>query len=268
MPVSIMDDELMDETMPIISDGICYYVKGTPEGKGGLGRTLKMFPLSDSEKRTVLHIWEDGDMDDYLSGLRKYDQYLVMTYMHQGIGSLWVYDTQKQEMVIAGDEDMAGAAYLDQKLYYIEASTGTICAYDLKRQEKSSSPIALSDYQKGVTLACDRDYLYINQSIPRIEDFDYQSSENRIYSREGEWVDTIDLSQNADAVEWELQADPYYCVYLGSTEDVIFIGRTDVMHLAAVFYVEKSQIGSGAIEIHTLYLHKYEPETAVSHQKM
>ncbi len=77
-------------------------------------------------------------------------------------------------------------------------------------------------------------------------------------------MDIIDLSLNAGAVEWEIQADPYYCTYLGSTEEAIFIGKTNHMPLAAVFCVEKSKIGSGAMEIHTLYLHKNEPETAVS----
>ena len=260
VPVSMMDGELMDESVPIVSEGICYYIKGTPEGKGGLGRTLKMFDLADSEKRTVLHIWENMDRYDYLSGLRKYDQYLVMTYMHYGIGSLWVYDTQKQEMVIAGDEDMSGAAYLDEKLYYIEDATGTVCSYDLKQQEKLGSVFPIPNYVEGVTLACDKDYLYINRSPQSMYDWAYRSSEILVYSHEGEFIDTIDLSLNADAVSWEIHADPFYCVYLGSTEDAVFVGRTNHMVLSVVFYIEKSQIGSETMEIHTLYLHRYEPE--------
>ena len=259
--VCTLSDVLRDEVAPVVSEDICYYVKGMAEGTNGFGRTLKMFPLTDVESQTTLYVWKNMDPQDYLSGLRSYGQYLVMVYNIGGQNTLWVYDTKKQEMIIEGDGEMSEAACLEEKLYYIDDNAGTICSYDLANVEQLDMHIPISDYGKGATLACDKDYLYVNHVMQVSESYENNSSKISIYSYDGNLMDTLDLAENADALQWDIQNNPFYCVYLGSTEDYIFIGNAIDMGLSAIFYVEKADIGAENMTIHTLYLHKNELES-------
>lgn len=161
----VVRDELMDSYSPaVVSNDICYYVKGVAEGVGGFGRTLKKFDLKNSEERDTLYVWANGGNYDGLSGMHIYDHYLVMTYRGDETKTLWVYDTNKKEMIISENQNMSDAAYLKEKLYYIDEEDGQIHIYDLKQQKILEGTFSVQNYRPGMTIACDNDYIYVNQS--------------------------------------------------------------------------------------------------------
>lgn len=251
-PLCSVSDVVTDVyTFGLIDQGICYCIKATPEGQ-----TLKMFPLDDDADRTTLHVWTDSYYHDVFPGsppaIQKCGQYLIMTY-RDFEDTLWVYDTENAKMLIEGDTKMAYAAYNQEKLYFIDQEKGSIGTYDLKEQRLLDDLTTIPNYQQGITIACDEDYIYLIQST-RAE-YEYQGADNSqtlVYNYEGEWVDTIDLRGNEDARALDLCENYLYCSYMCSTDKYIFFGsRAGIT--TGLFYVEKSQIGSGEVTIHTLY---------------
>ena len=237
----------------VVSDNHCYYIKGVGEGQEIGGKTLKRFALENPNEHTTIYKWEDGWITEFFTSMHKYDQYLIMTYK-RGSESLWVYDTSTQEMIISGNEDMAGATYYNGKLYYISESTGVVKAFDLKSQKPTENIIKIQYFVGGMTISCDESYIYLNNStLTKEEDSSDNDSKIWVYDYEGTLVGEIDLRENADALESGLYDSPYICQYMCSTEQYTFLGAIRPQG-TRIFYVDKSQIGSDNMTIHTLFV--------------
>ncbi|MCI9149677.1 MAG: hypothetical protein HFI42_04145 [Lachnospiraceae bacterium] len=250
----IPEDATQKYTYGLVTGGSCYAIK-PKMGNASTGQLLVQIPLEEGGERTTVHEWEDSYYVDVFPpsapNIHARDSYLIATYPYIEGEPLWVYDTKKQEMVIQGDPDMSYAAYFQEKLYFVENSTGSIRTYDLEQQRLLEDSIPIADYVPGVTLSCDESYLYVSR-VSQEEWPREDSSQTLVYNYEGELVDVIDMRENPDAVAWEICDNPLFCVLLCSTEDYVFFGSS-MAETYGLFYVEKSKIGSEELTIHTLY---------------
>lgn len=238
----------------VIYQDDCYYTKDTPEGQGGFGVSLKKFSLEEGAEPQLIHVWAEYSHSVHVTSMYRYGQYLFMNIPGQaGPEKLWVYDMEAQEMVLQGEDAMAGAVCHDGRLYYI--NHGDICSYDLKQKKELPDTITIPDYVDGMTLACDRDYLYVNRSpITLHPDTAKNGAKVWVLNYDGSLAGVIDLAGSADAVAADLADDPFRCAYLCSTDKYIFVGKTGLLITTGIFYVEKSQLETGDPKIHTLYL--------------
>lgn len=250
----IPEDRTQTYTFGLITDGNCYCIKPRMDNQS-TGQDLIMFSLKEGSERTTVHAWDDSYFVDVFPPtapeIHSCGQYLVITYPHIEGEPLWVYDTKEGKMVVSGDAAMSYAACVQDKLYFLEDDTGSIRTYDLTQKSLLEGSIPVKDYVPGATLSCDADYLYVS----RVTQNDWpqeNSSETLVYNYEGELVDTIDMKENGDAQALAISDNPVFCGLMCSTKDYVFWGSS-MADTYGIFYVEKSQLGSGNATIYTLY---------------
>lgn len=234
-----------------------YYTKEMPEGSSGFGVSLMKFSLTDEADPELVHVWPDYQYPVSVTYMYRSGQYLMITLPDTDLSEkLWVYDLDAQEMILSGEGTMAGAACYDGMLYYIK--DGFICSYDLAGQKEGSDPIAIPGYADGMTLACDKDYLYVNQA-PSFYEGNGEEVDSKIlvFQYDGTFAGSIDLAESEDAVKANLSTAPEYCTYLCSTDTCIFVGKTGLLDTEGIFYIEKSQLKSENPVISTLYLRTF-----------
>ena len=142
------------------------------------------------------------------------------------------------------------AGYDDGCIVYINEEKPQVEIFDIKKQQIISQ-FSLEIYEKGYTIACDNDYIYINHQGAYIEAMDGLRPENAffvidIYDYSGNLIQTVDLSKT---VEHGLCAQ-----YLCSTDKYIFIGEASYPLCRGLYVIEKESLKRGEIiNINELY---------------
>ncbi|MCI9151576.1 MAG: hypothetical protein HFI42_14000 [Lachnospiraceae bacterium] len=252
--LSVNTGDYLGACRVVIYQNVCYYTKDTPEGMGGFGVSLKKFSLKEGDEPELIHVWAEYSHPVHVTSMYRYGKYLFLNIPGQASPEkLWVYDMETQEMILQGEATMAYATYNNGKLYYIDH--GAIYSYDLNRKKELPNPITIPDYVEGMTLACDHDYLYVNQSpISHHQEQSKKGAKVWVFNYDGSLAGIIDLAGNTDAITAEIATDPFQCVYLCSTDQYIFVGKTGLLITPGIFYVEKSQLETVNTKIHTMYL--------------
>lgn len=227
----------------IFSNGYCYFSTNKTTLPNFNSVALKRVSLTapEAEVETLCEI-AGGDFFTYAPFLHAYDQYLIMTTRYGYKATLCVYDNNQKEMILES-ESYEYAGYHSGQLVYINESNECIEFMDLETMEITQQ-ISIDNYIRGITLACDQDYIYINWSTNSLADEhvtdDYILS---IYSYAGELIDSIELCDVESIVS---------AVYMCSNKDYIFVGVPSLPCTRGLYLLEKEKIGSYQAPI-TLY---------------
>ena len=143
----------------------------------------------------------------------------------------------------------SGAARSAAWKFTVESAEDENCYNRLYVYDERSAPLAF--YEKGCTLACDNDYIYINHQAAFIESSAPGRPENSffyidIYDYDGNLIGRLDLS---DVTEFVKCAQ-----YLCSTDKYIFIGEASTPLCRGLYVVEKERVKD--LEVVELYTGK------------
>ncbi len=163
---------------------------------------------------------------------------------------LYVYDERSDRLVIDGLDGVVYAGYNDGCVVYINDASQTVEILDIQKDQVISR-FPLAFYEKGCTLACDNDYIYINHQEAFIESSAPGRPENSffyidIYDYDGNLIGRLDLS---DVTEFGKCAQ-----YLCSTDKYIFVGEASIPLCRGLYVVEKDKVKD--LEVVELYTGK------------
>ena len=207
-------------------------------------------------------VWKSGRPADRNSfkicQLDVYDPYVIFTVLSseyaQAVYKLYVYNESTDVMVINGLKDVTYAGYNNGCVVYLDDAGEQVKMTDIETSENVAL-FPLETYEKGSTLACDSDYIYINYQAAYSEALgtgdalaakdDYMVID--IYDYDGRLLTTVDMSEST---KYELCSR-----YLCSTDKYIFIGEASNPWSRGLYVIEKEDVEiGGQPEITELYV--------------
>lgn len=240
---------------PCFGNDYCYYAVNPTISANSEVKICKV-PLYESITREDHYeaeiVWKSGRPADRNSfkicQLDVYDPYVIFTVLSseyaQAVYKLYVYNESTDVMVINGLKDVTYAGYNNGCVVYLDDAGEQVKMTDIETSENVAL-FPLETYEKGSTLACDSDYIYINYQAAYSEALgtgdalaakdDYMVID--IYDYDGRLLTTVDMSEST---KYELCSR-----YLCSTDKYIFIGEASNPWSRGLYVIEKEDVEIG-----------------------